>query len=174
MFVVPWFLIDMCFHDNMTGSWIHPKEREEEERKEALARAKRSSPTPKVSIPISSLPPPIAVTKQKVTNFSTAEKQELQNVKQLCLTVMKGQKRLVREVGRVKNTVERTPALVDAESKAKVAPQSPQLAVTIKDVKELEEMQKRNLKAHLIALDMKEQGRSIIEMSSGWNTDEEC
>lgn len=97
--------------------------------------------------------------KDNPANFSEADKQELQNVKQLCLTVMKGQKKLVREVGRVKNTVGRNSFIVESGVEPKEEP-APQRQVTIEDVQALEERQKKHLKAHLIALDMKEQGTS--------------
>lgn len=99
---------------------------------------------------------------ERTSRLSTVEKQELQNVKQLCLQVMKGQKRLVREVGIVKNAVQNAPVVGD-EIKESVARKtsSEEPEITAKDMRDLEEKQKRNLKAHLIALDMKEQGNSF-------------
>ena len=75
---------------------------------------------------------------------------------------MKGQKRLVREVGIVKNAVQNAPVVGD-EIKESVARKtsSEEPEITAKDMRDLEEKQKRNLKAHLIALDMKEQGNSF-------------
>ena len=72
---------------------------------------------------------------------------------------MKGQKRLVREVGRVKDSVESASAAkAEAEETAAQESFSKNPEVTIQQMQELEEKQKKNLKAHLIALDMKEQG----------------
>lgn len=92
----------------------------------------------------------------KETNiFSGADKHELKNVKQLCLTVLKGQRRLAKEVGRVKENVQRHSVLLQDESDSK----EDSSVLSIKHVQEIVENQKRNLKAHLIALDMKEQGK---------------
>ena len=159
------------------GSWIHPKEREEADRKASQVKAPTAPPV----IPIASNPSsppkasspeslPKATTKryhapkqERTSRLSTVEKQELQNVKQLCLQVMKGQKRLVREVGIVKNAVQNAPA-VEVAVKESVArnPSSEGPKITAKDMRELEEKQKRNLKSHLIALDMKEKGDSFL------------
>jgi hypothetical protein len=49
-----------------------------------------------------------------------------------------------------------------------ITPEKP--GVTLKDIQELEEKQKKNLKAHLIALDMKEQGRDACHVS--WRSPE--
>jgi len=86
-------------------------------------------------------------------------------VKQLCLTVMKGQKRLVREVSKVKNTLQTQPSLLttmEMEPGVRTVPVQQGHEVTLQDVKDLEERQKKHLKAHLIALDMKEQGASFL------------
>lgn len=80
-------------------------------------------------------------------------------MKQLCLTVMKGQKRLVREVGLVKDSVERNATTeLDPEGSTAGVMSYKEHEVTIHDIKEIEYNQRRSLKAHLIALDMKERG----------------
>jgi hypothetical protein len=116
-------------------------------------------------------PKKAAAPKQNPAAFSAEDKQELQNVKQLCLTVMKGQKRLVREVGLVKDSVERnaTAELDPEDSTAGVASYK-EHEVTIHDIKEIECNQRRSLKAHLIALDMKERGEwKLDSRSEVWN-----
>ena len=100
------------------------------------------------------------------STLSDEDRQELQNVKELCLTIIKGQKRLVREIDKVKESFDQNPfAGIDSASDTTrppvvITPQRHQ--VTIQDVRELEEKQKKNLKAHLIALDMKEQGKDAV------------
>ena len=157
------------------GSWIHPKEREKEDRKAAEDK-QLSSAAPPV-IPIATSPPsppatPNPVSKPKIVSkrdhapkqerrsrLSKTEKEELQNVKQLCLSVMKGQKRLVRELGIVKNSIQTASiAGIDYQDGAARRGSSEDPEVSIKEVRDIEIRQEKNLKAHLIALDMKEQG----------------
>lgn len=110
-----------------------------------------------------SAPPPPPPKQRDVTALTNEEKQELRNIKQLCLTVIKAQKRLVREVGKVKESLEHSSISWDSETTPPpvvITPDKPQ--VTIQDVHELEEAQKKNLKSHLIALDMKEQGTLLV------------
>lgn len=163
------------------GSWIHPKEKEEAERKEREAKNNPAPVTPCGIEPSSSptmamLPTkPIeshtpntgnqvtrlissigAIKRSEPTDFNGADKQELKNVKQLCLTVLKGQKRLVREVGRVKENVKRHSETLEVDLSSKEAS-----VVSIQHVRDVAENQKKNLRAHLIALDMKEQGKLL-------------
>ena len=147
------------------GSWIHPKEKEEAERRESR------KPKPKVNIPIPITIPKVSFAKeppadkeqQHTSSLSEADKKELQNVKQLCLTVIKGQKRLKEEMNMVKESFERNPFMgIDNDpspTPSLISPEKPQ--VSMQDVQNLEENQRKNLKAHLIALDMKEQGKEV-------------
>ena len=89
------------------------------------------------------------------STLSEEDRQELQNVKELCLSIIKGQKRLVREIDKVKESFDQNPfAGIDSASEITppaavvVSPDRPQ--VTIEAVQDLEEKQKKNLKAHLI------------------------
>jgi len=152
---------------SFAGSWIHPKEREEEERKASRAKKSSSPPIIPLALTSESLPTMLPkvhlrepVNQDRSLRFSAIEKQELQNVKKLCLAVMKGQKKLVREVGRVKDSVENTSSTAEAATAAQQKAAARQ--VTIEQIRGVEEMQKQNLKAHLIALDMKEQGTSLM------------
>lgn len=89
---------------------------------------------------------------------SSAEKQELQNVKQLCLSVLKGQKRLSREVLRVKESISQNISIPSILGDSVEEDSLPTITDDcIEKLRELEETQKRNFKASLIALDMKEQ-----------------
>ena len=176
-----------CPHNDIVfvGSWIHPKEREKEDRKAAEEKQKSSAPP---VIPIASSPPSSPATPNPVSNsktvskrdhapkqqrrsrLSTTEKEELQNVKQLCLSVMKGQKRLVRELGIVKNSIQNASiAGVDYQDGVSRKGSSEDPEVSIKDIRDIEIRQQKNLKAHLIALDMKEQGNL-----SSWREGASC
>lgn len=107
--------------------------------------------------------PPLPLENPKATSaLSEEDRQELQNVKELCLSVLKSQKRLTREVKRVRESVDQNPfsGIEDppaALSPSSVAPEERQ--VTHQDIEELEKKQTKDLRTHLIALDMKEQGK---------------
>lgn len=99
------------------------------------------------------------------SDFSTVEKEELQNVKQLCLAVVKGQKRLVREVVQVRDNVKNNSnAIAEAGEVAAQINLRKEPEVTIQHIHDLEEKQTKNLQTHLIALDMKEKGSRCAEL----------
>ncbi|CAB9527273.1 expressed unknown protein [Seminavis robusta] len=136
------------------GSWIHPNHSDGAVHKKADARATSARTVPAPAMQFLKK----AKQSEKTSLFSAEDKEELQNVKQLCLSVMKGQKRLVREVGRVKDSVERNTAVGETDIDGSAAGTIHDMQeVSIFDIEELGNSQQRNLRTHLIALDMKEQ-----------------
>ena len=87
--------------------------------------------------------------------LSLADRQELNNVKTLCATVVKGHRRLTREMGVCKDQMASLPAVTTIASQQHQDPVVEQRNASL--LKDMERQQQKHFRVQLIALDMKEQ-----------------